>query len=95
MFYVAEALLLSKGLAYSKHSGVIAAFGREFAKTGALPPEFHSHLRAASEARNMSDYQIASHLTAEEVEGHISHAAQLLAAGEGLLKSQPQPNVDS
>ena len=31
MFYTAEALLLERGLAYSSHSAVIAAFGREFA----------------------------------------------------------------
>jgi uncharacterized protein (UPF0332 family) len=40
MFYVAQALLLSEGLAYSKHSGVIAAFGEHFAKTGRVPAEF-------------------------------------------------------
>jgi uncharacterized protein len=34
MFYVAEAFLLEEGLAFSKHSAVIAAFGRQFTKTG-------------------------------------------------------------
>ncbi len=33
MFYLAEALLLTKGLRFSKHSAVIAAFGEHFAKT--------------------------------------------------------------
>ncbi len=36
MFYVAEALLLARGLSYTKHSAVISAFGREFAKAGHL-----------------------------------------------------------
>jgi hypothetical protein len=31
-FYVAEALLLSRGLSFSSHAGVIAAFGKHFAK---------------------------------------------------------------
>ena len=85
VFYIAEAPLLSKGLAYSKHSAVIAAFGREFAKVGAVPPEFHVHLRAASEARNTSDYQLASHVTEEDTARHISRAEDLLAvAGEFL-----------
>jgi len=57
MFYVAEALLLSRGLAFSKHSAVIAAFGKEFAKEGVLPAELHAHLREASDARNVADYQ--------------------------------------
>jgi uncharacterized protein (UPF0332 family) len=89
MFYVAEALLLSKGLAYSKHSAVIAAFGREFARAGVMPPEFHAHLRAASEARNISDYQLVSHLTEEEAAQHISRAESLLATAWKFLKAQP------
>ena len=32
-FYTAEALLFSKGLTYSRHSQVVAQFGRHFAKT--------------------------------------------------------------
>jgi uncharacterized protein (UPF0332 family) len=85
MFYVAEALLLSKGLAYSKHSAVIAAFGKEFAKPGVLPAEFHAHLREAAEARNISDYQVGSLLTEEATAQHISRAEELLVAAERLL----------
>lgn len=41
MFYVAEALLLGEGLSFSKHTAVIAAFERRFARAGVVPPEFH------------------------------------------------------
>ncbi len=41
MFHVASALLLQKELSFSKHLGVISAFGREFAKPGIVPSEFH------------------------------------------------------
>ena len=95
MFYVAEALLLSKGLAYSKHSAVIAAFGREFAKSGVMPLEFHAHLRAASEARNISDYQLASHLTEEDTAQYISRAELLIAAAREFLKAHPTDHADS
>ena len=44
MFYLAAALLYSKGFEFSSHSAVIAAYGKEFAKTQALDPEFHRHL---------------------------------------------------
>ena len=30
MFYIAEALLIKEGLSFSKHSAVIAAFGKQF-----------------------------------------------------------------
>jgi len=45
MFYLAEALLYSKGMAFSSHSAVIAAYGREFAKTNLLLPDHHRSLR--------------------------------------------------
>jgi uncharacterized protein (UPF0332 family) len=41
MFYIAEAFLLGQGLAFSRHSGVHAAFGEYFVKTGVVAPEFH------------------------------------------------------
>jgi uncharacterized protein (UPF0332 family) len=43
MFYLTEALLLSKELTFSSHSAVIAAFGKEFAKAGLLNPKFHHY----------------------------------------------------
>ncbi|GEM_PF-737024 len=56
MFYVAEALLEGEGMAFSKHSAVIAAFGRHFARTGKVPVEFHRYLIEASELRHAGDY---------------------------------------
>src|SRR5688572_14842399 len=56
MFYVAQALLLSKGLSFSSHSAVIAAYGKEFAKTKLLDPEFHRLLMDAQDKRNIGDY---------------------------------------
>ena len=44
MFYVTEVFLEGDGLACSKHAAVIAAFGREFAKTNRVPSEFHRFL---------------------------------------------------
>lgn len=44
MFYVAEAFLEGEGLSFSKHSGVIAAFGQQFARAGKVPVEYHKHL---------------------------------------------------
>jgi uncharacterized protein (UPF0332 family) len=44
MFYIAEALLNEKGLKFSKHSGVHAAFGEQFAKTKIFDTKFHRWL---------------------------------------------------
>jgi uncharacterized protein (UPF0332 family) len=41
LFYLAQAFLLGDGLSFSSHSAVIAAFGREFARTERLPKTLH------------------------------------------------------
>ncbi len=43
MFYVAEALLYNEfDLKFSQHGQVIAAYGKNFAKTKTLDPKFHA-----------------------------------------------------
>lgn len=56
IFYLAQALLLSKGLTFSSHSAVVAAYGREFAKTGLLDPKFHRYIIDAQERREVGHY---------------------------------------
>ena len=78
MFYAAEAILLSEGSTYSKHSAVIAAFGQRFAKTDRIPKEYHRYLIEAGGIRNVGDYDIHSSLTVEEVEQHMDRARLFL-----------------
>lgn len=92
MFYVAESLLLSKGMTFSSHAAVISAVGKEFAKPGTIPGEYHRYLIDAQEARNTGDYQVTSHLTEEETLQHITRAEQLLMAVEKLLRESPDDN---
>jgi len=40
MFYAAEAALLAHGLTFSSHKAVIAAFGKEFVKSGETHPHW-------------------------------------------------------
>jgi len=85
MFYVAEALLLSQGLAFSKHSAVIAAFGQHFAKTKRVPPEFHRYLIEGEASRNVGDYDVSPGLSSDEAVKQITRAARFLELAEGLL----------
>ena len=59
MFYVARALLLTRDVRRSKHSGVLAAFASEFVRSGELPPELFALLRDGFEDRGESDYGLA------------------------------------
>ena len=51
MFYIAEAFLPGKGLAFSKHSGVHAGFAEHFVKTGIVPLEYQKYLDEVSHRR--------------------------------------------
>ncbi len=56
MFYAVLALLATKGLGSSKHSGTIALFDREFVKPGDLAKELSRSLHMAFERRQQADY---------------------------------------
>jgi uncharacterized protein (UPF0332 family) len=85
LFYVAEALLLDRGLSFSSHSAVIAAFGKEFAKTGVLDPKFHRYLIDAQDIRNVGDYGIGSSVTLDQVQEVLCWAQEFLSAAEKIL----------
>lgn len=78
MFYVAEAFLLGEGLAFSKHSAVIASFGQRFAKTGRVSGEFHRYLIEGADSRNTGDYDIGPGLSKAEATKQIKRAKQFL-----------------
>ena len=69
MFYAVLALLATKRIGTSKHSAIIAAFDREFVKTGVFARELSRSLHLAFDRRQTHDYgemiQI-DHQTAEE-----------------------------
>ena len=86
MFYVAESLLLQKGLSFSSHSAVTANFGKEYARTGILNPKFHQYLIKAQDRRNIGDYAIGTHLTKEEVTEMLAWAKEFIKTAENYLK---------
>jgi len=55
MFYCAEAALLTKGLTFSSHKGVISVFGELFIKPGVFPREFGRELNKAFAKRQLGD----------------------------------------
>jgi len=74
MFYVAESLLLTKELRFSKHSGVQSAFGHYFAKTGEVDAKLHKMFLEAATARDTADYEHMVETTKEEAEKVLKDA---------------------
>jgi uncharacterized protein (UPF0332 family) len=85
LFYVAQALLLERGLSYSSHGGVIGAYGREFSKTQLFDPKFHKYLIQAQDIRNMADYGTSNNVTAEQAQSLIQWAKEFLEAARAFL----------
>jgi len=75
MFYAVLALLATRGLGSSKHSGMISLFDREFVKPGELPKELSRSLHLAFERRQQADY-------GELVELDEAGAARVLVEAE-------------
>lgn len=78
MFYCGLALLTSKGLGASKHSGVLSLFNRYFVKTGEFPLEYGRYLREAFELRQGCDYREFVRVSLEQVQEIISKADKFL-----------------
>jgi uncharacterized protein (UPF0332 family) len=84
MFYLAEALLLGEGLSFSKHSGVHAAFGQHFAKTGRVPSELQRYLIDGMAVRHAGDYSTTPVSEAESDE-QMARAERFLQVAERVL----------
>jgi uncharacterized protein (UPF0332 family) len=85
MFYAVQAILLSKGLASSKHAGVISAFGQHFVKTGEVPPEYHRYLIQGMELRHVGDYGRSHEISSEQCDQQIRRAQEFLSLAGQIL----------
>jgi len=85
MFYIAQALLETRNLSFSKHSAVIAAFGKEFIKTEKLDPKYHQYLIGAQASRQTGDYETGTYMTQEEAERVLSWAKEFYTEAQRYL----------
>lgn len=87
MFYALLALLATKQLGTSKHSGAISLFDREFVKTGLFPRELSRALHLAFDRRQTHDYGEMVPITWQIAEETLSDAKAFVAALESYLRS--------
>lgn len=89
MFYATEAALLSKGLSYSRHTGVISGFNQHFIRTGIFPAEFHKSLQTAFELRQIGDYDTQP-FPREKAEAVLRDAQVFLEIIESYLHTRDE-----
>lgn len=88
MFYAAEALLVEHALAFSSHKAVVSAFGKEFAKSGAIDPALHTALIQAQRLRHAGDYESAPQVNDEQARRVIDDAGKFIQAANAKLSNQ-------
>jgi len=88
MFYAATALLNSKDISRSKHSGVYSAFGQYFVKPGLIEPQYSRMLVNAFNMRLDSDYEIKPSLSRALAEDILHDAEQFVARATAYLQQE-------
>ncbi len=86
MFYCAKALLQNEGFSFSKHSAVISAFGKYFAKTAKLDVVMHRYLLDAFQERAIADYNAVERVSEVSAGTMISQAEEFFDAASRYLE---------
>ena len=84
-FYIAQTLLLSKGLSFSRHGQVISQYGLHFAKDNVLDRRFHKHLDDTISLRQLADYSTDPSLEPGNVRGLLEEGKVFLREARGYL----------
>ncbi len=86
VFYAANALLATKKLARSKHSGVISAFREYFIKTGIIENDHSRTFGQLFDDRHISDYDINISVDVDQVVADVSGAIRFVDRMDEFLK---------
>lgn len=73
---------------FSKHSGVISYFRREYIKTGIFPVEASTIIGEAFDIRSDSDYDDEYDVTEDEIRDLVANVEKLLTWIEAYLKER-------
>ncbi len=90
MFYMASAVLLTRGMRFKRHATVIASFSNEFVKNHLLPAQLQQYLAAGFEERLRGDYSLSDEVSREEAAEQLRRAREFVAAVRELLEKESQ-----
>ena len=87
-FYAATALLISRGLTSSKHSGVRALLHQHVVRSGEVPRDLARSYDTLFDSRLEGDYQALHEFSAEDVAVWMDGAERFVTHIEGLLSTE-------
>jgi uncharacterized protein (UPF0332 family) len=85
MFYVVQALLITKNLSFSTHSGIINAFGLHFIKTQEVPVEYHRAIITAERLRVKGECDITDEVSVAGTQAQIEWAEKFIELAQEVL----------
>jgi len=86
IFYEVTALLLTKGLSSSKHTGTRSMFNREFIKTGIVKEELGDFYNKMFEFRQKGDYGDFVEFEKEKVANWLEKAENFINATDKIAE---------
>lgn len=88
VFHAMQAALLSKGLTFSKHTGVKGGFNKEFIHTGIFPKEFVPIIERLFRDRQIADYEYLQTITADISQRSFHEGKKIVEAVEEYLRGE-------
>jgi len=88
IFYAANGLLATRGLARSKHSGVIAAFRERFVKPTLIEAEYSRIYERLMDDRHVSDYDVEAFIEPERARTDMEDARRFVQRVERFLQEE-------
>lgn len=85
VFHSLQAVLLTLGLSFSRHSSVIGYFNKEFIHKGLFPPDFGQKIQRIFRDRQTGDYEYEKTISEKESEQDITDAETIVNAIEKYL----------
>jgi len=87
-FYAVIALLLTKNLTSSKHSGVLALFNQHFVKTGIIAVDMGKFYSRMFDNRLDSDYAEWAVVDKQDIQEELVHAEEFIKEVSDLISKQ-------
>jgi uncharacterized protein (UPF0332 family) len=78
IFSAVRAVLAKENVDFSRHSGVIAYFQKEYIKTGKIDKKYSKYLQNAFQIRNNCDYDDFYLVSVDDAEEQYNNAVEML-----------------
>ncbi|MBI4333660.1 MAG: HEPN domain-containing protein [Chloroflexi bacterium] len=78
VFHSPQAILLTLNLSFSKHSGVISGFNKNFVQPGVFPPDFKERIGRLFQERQIGDYSYKQRIGKESARRDIQDAKTIV-----------------